>query len=310
MNQTLQDQLLAFLESNFIDFEVKKINRDNFMDIHFPTINPQRGTHLFFNTSRNKIKLGFYCRDQNWVNDKLNQSDSIETYSNGLVPKFNPSFSTIEEATSTIISFLNVLGVEIAVNNLSKKDPVELETKDFSTKAHRLELNEEYEEALCQVIKDHRLLTNFAFIPNMLREQGYETDAKSCFFFASSIMWANNEEPWDLFVDISGFHSSRGGKEFTLLFDWDSLAAVRARVDRENNSIVIGLFQDDENFLTLEQNGSQSIRIIHYLYTHIYKDIIEEFRDSPVIIWDKVHEMGITIKNFDSYVEFYDLFET
>lgn len=310
MNQTLQDQLLAFLESNFIDFEVKKINRDNFMDIHFPIINPQKGTHLFFNTSRNKIKLGFYCRDQNWVNDKLNQSDSIETYSNGLVPKFNPSFSTVDEAAPTIVSFLNVLGVEVAASNVSKEEAVESETKDISTENHSFELNEEYEGALCQVIKDHRLLTNFAFIPNMLREQGYEIDAKSCYFFASSIIWANNEEPWDLFVDLSGFHSSRGGKEFTLLFDWDSLADVKARVDQENNSIVIGLFQDDENFLTLEQKGSQSIRIIHYLYNYIYKDIIEGFRDSPVIIWEKIYEMGITLKNFDSYEEFYDLFES
>jgi hypothetical protein len=93
-----------------------------------------------------------------------------------------------------------------------------------------------------------------------------------------------------------------------LLFDWDSLVDVKFKVNNDNNSIVIGLFQGDDEFLSIEQKDSQSIKVIHFLFNYIMKDIIAEFKGEPAILWSTVEDMGITRKNFNYYQEFYDLF--
>jgi hypothetical protein len=93
-----------------------------------------------------------------------------------------------------------------------------------------------------------------------------------------------------------------------LLFDWDSLVDVKFKVNNDNNSIVIGLFQGDDEFLSIEQKDSQSIKVIHFLFNYIMKDNIAEFKGEPAILWSTVEDMGITRKNFNYYQEFYDLF--
>jgi len=59
MAKTIQDQLAEKIKAKFPDAEVKKINQDNYVDIHLPGVHPKRGTHLFFNTAGGAIKLGF-----------------------------------------------------------------------------------------------------------------------------------------------------------------------------------------------------------------------------------------------------------
>jgi hypothetical protein len=81
---TIQDQLVSGISSKYSDAIVKKVNKDNYLDIHIPALNPAKGTHLFFNTSKNTIKVGFYCRDEEFLAPILAANPVLEAYSQGI----------------------------------------------------------------------------------------------------------------------------------------------------------------------------------------------------------------------------------
>jgi hypothetical protein len=107
--KTIQEQLVAEISKIYPNAEAKKVDKDNFLDIHIPEINPKRGTHLFFNTGKNEIKIGFYCRDDEFNNDILSRSSEIEAYAQGLRIKNNPAFGTVSDAISAALDFLSEL---------------------------------------------------------------------------------------------------------------------------------------------------------------------------------------------------------
>ena len=91
--KTIQQQLAEAIQSVYKNAIVKKVDKDNFLDIHIPEINDKKGTHLFFNTSKSDIKVGFYCRDENFINDVIERGfKTIEEAGNGLRIKDNPKF--------------------------------------------------------------------------------------------------------------------------------------------------------------------------------------------------------------------------
>jgi hypothetical protein len=65
MAKTIQDQLAERIKTKFPSAEVKKVNQDNYLDIHLPGVHPKRGNHLFFNTASGVIKIGFYAERRN-----------------------------------------------------------------------------------------------------------------------------------------------------------------------------------------------------------------------------------------------------
>lgn len=101
-----QEQLFNAIREAFPDAEAKKINKDNFMDIHIPSIHPKRGTHLFFNTAKNDIKLGFYVRDEDFTSRVMSKSKNIEKYAQGLRISGNPSFPNVEDAIEAAMEFV------------------------------------------------------------------------------------------------------------------------------------------------------------------------------------------------------------
>jgi tellurium resistance protein TerD len=105
-SSTLQNELAEAICRAWPDAIVKKINKDNFLDIHMPSINKKSGTHLGLNTAKNKIKICFYCRDKDFIARAVEQSHDLEPYSQGVRPKGNPSYSDIGEAVSTVNKFL------------------------------------------------------------------------------------------------------------------------------------------------------------------------------------------------------------
>lgn len=295
---TLQNQILQIFQQNYPDIVVKKIDKDNFLDIHIPSVNEVRGTHLFFNIIKNKIKFGFYCRDKNFIVPLLAKSNLLEEYSQGVRLKGNPEYATAEDAS---IAASHMLSIMLSTS---------LKNSEKSTNLDKLKFDEDYEDALFNLLKEHRILSIFSFIPDDLLHLGFTVDSKMCFFYvANNTFWADGDQSWDLLIDLHGFNSRQGGDEFKLLFDWDSLVDVKIKVNNDDNSVVIGLFQGDDEFLSIEQKDSQSIKVIYYLYNYIMKDIIAEFKDESAISWSTVENMGITRKNFNSYQEFYDLFE-
>ncbi len=104
--QSLQQRLAAAMMQRYPDAEVKKIDKDNFLDIHLPTVHPKRGTHLFFNTARGGIKIGFQCRDEEFVARALQDEDSLESFANGIRLAENPSFADADAALRAAQDFI------------------------------------------------------------------------------------------------------------------------------------------------------------------------------------------------------------
>jgi hypothetical protein len=119
MASSIQDKLAEGIQKVFPEAEIKKVNRDNFLDIHIPSIYPKRGGHLFFNTAKEEIKIGFFCRDGEFIQGVLARESSIESYSQGLRPLGNESFSNVEDAITVSLDFLE------KISRNSKKMAVE-----------------------------------------------------------------------------------------------------------------------------------------------------------------------------------------
>jgi hypothetical protein len=110
MAKTIQDQLAESIKGKYPDAEVKKVNKDNFLDIHLPSVHPKRGTHLFFNTSGGNIKLGFYCREDDFTKKVLSKNGNLEAYSQGVRLKGNPEWKSVDAACTAAFTLVESLG--------------------------------------------------------------------------------------------------------------------------------------------------------------------------------------------------------
>ena len=294
---SLQTQIADRIIDVFSDATIKKIDKDNYLDIHLPSVNEQKGTHIFFNTSKNKVKIGFYCRDNDFVEKAVNSSDELETYSQGIRLASNPTFEDADSAITAALAMINAIqGNESSIIQDSNKE---------SDAMQSLTINEEFIGILNELIKSYKLLPNFSFVPEVLRENGCIIDGNACWFYTEEVQWAENAELWDLLVTHDGFYSSMGQKEFKLLFNWDSLDDLKIKVAEDHSKVTLGLFQENGQFLSLTQEESHSLLVIYYMYQHIVKLIIDEFRDEPIINWSAVDKMGVLRRNFKSYQELY-----
>jgi hypothetical protein len=120
---SLQSELAKKITEKYSDAVVKKIDKDNFLDIHLPSVNEKKGTHLFFNTSGGKIKLGFYCRDEEFIQKTLKNNGNginIETYSQGLRAVNNPEFNNVDDAIASADSLIsNLLNISPSIKKES-----------------------------------------------------------------------------------------------------------------------------------------------------------------------------------------------
>ena len=113
IQQLLADSLLQ----HFPAAVVKKIDSDNYLDIHIPSIHPKKGTHLFYNTSKESIKIGFYCREDEWVQQALaSGGDLLEKYSQGIRLKGNPEFADVKSAIAATLKFIEALSQKSATS--------------------------------------------------------------------------------------------------------------------------------------------------------------------------------------------------
>lgn len=89
----IQQQLSEKFLARYTNSIVKKIDRDNHLDIYVPEIHEKKGTHIFFNTAKDKIKVGFYCRDEEFVSSILvnNEQTIQDFYDLGQATSLTPS---------------------------------------------------------------------------------------------------------------------------------------------------------------------------------------------------------------------------
>ena len=109
MAKTIQDQLAEKIKEKFPEAEVKKVNQDNYVDIHLPGVHLKRGTHLFFNTAGGAIKLGFYCREEDFTQQVLAKNGNLEAYSQGVRLKGNPEWRKVDAACDAAFAFVESL---------------------------------------------------------------------------------------------------------------------------------------------------------------------------------------------------------
>ena len=125
-SKSIQAQIADAVCKKYKDAVVKKVDKDNYLDIHLPSVNEKKGTHLFFSTSKEKIKMGFYCRDEAFIDKVLASSNLIETYSHGVRPLGNPEFTDVslavqqaEQFVKSLISESSQSALEDNINSLS-----------------------------------------------------------------------------------------------------------------------------------------------------------------------------------------------
>jgi len=132
-----QQELARRLTGLYPNAVIKKIDKDNFLDIYLPELNSAKGTHLFFNTAKDSIKIGFYCRDMDFVDRILNKTLELEKYSQGLRLYNNPTFDNIDEAFEAAKHLLNLISAgvpKLPDNSISHNtnESLDLEANDES----------------------------------------------------------------------------------------------------------------------------------------------------------------------------------
>lgn len=144
--ESLQSQLANSIKAIYTDADVKKINKDNFLDIYIPSINSSKGTHLYFNTAKDGIKIGFYVRDEDFIADVLERAAaSIEAASNGLRIIGNPKFDDVDSAIAAALDFLS------AILNEKLDQPINTPKKQVA-EAHEIEeINQDLIDAFLEI---------------------------------------------------------------------------------------------------------------------------------------------------------------
>ena len=104
-----------------------------------------------------------------------------------------------------------------------------------------------------------------------------------------------------LIVNMDGFHSNCvDDTELTQIFGWDGLDDLLIKTG-ENSSIIA--LQSAEGELTIEDQNSPSLKVVHNLYQNVWSEVVEEFKDAPTISWTEVESMGIKRKSFKTFDE-------
>jgi hypothetical protein len=146
---SVQEQLFEAIKESYPNAEAKKINKDNYLDIYVPEINKKRGTHLFFNTAKDGIKVGFYCRDEDFIENVLSKSENIEKYAQGIRILNNPILNDVDDAITNALSFINeILNISDTGSNsgIKVEKNVEDETSDTEEEINLDELINKFVE--------------------------------------------------------------------------------------------------------------------------------------------------------------------
>jgi hypothetical protein len=339
----LQQKLFKGLKLKFPDAVAKKIDKDNYLDIHVPSVNERYGTHLGFNTSGGVIKIVFYCRDGAFVDTVISKSDRFEQYSQGLRLLGNPEFEDAGEAVDAAVEFLidiqrsvhdkysaqgrhtgtkkavprkaehpEIFQEEEAIHpteDLTEQDSEETEQAEDSVAAEfdseiavenldELDIKDrETADDIAEYIRKGRILTNLHYVNKALQANGFEVDNHQAYFFDSQVLISDMSYEGFLLVNMDGFYSNCIDKEIIQpIFSWSGVDDIEYSDHPEGCSIDI---HSPEGTLTIRKVGSKSLKVLHAFYQNVWKEINSEFKEEPMIIWNKVWEIGIEEVGFD-----------
>jgi hypothetical protein len=322
--ESLQKQLVTAILNTYSNALPKKVDVDNFLDIHLPDVNNKKGTHLFFNTVGGTIKFGFYCRDNDFVENVINSSDQIERYSQGVRLLNNPQFESVEDAVSNAQFFINLIsnksntytsdidsrglnnfmkGFESQSDNINQFEEDEEDENDFE-----LEDFDVVEESVIDFISNKiykgKYLTNLLYVNETLEKNDFEVDNHQAYFFDSDVLISDRELSGFLVVNMDGFYSNCISEdELNMLISWDAVTnLVYSETDNDSSIDII----TDQGELTIKKINSYSLKILNTFYISLWKEIIEKFKDEPFINWNEVWQLGVTEIGFNTIQEYKD----
>ena len=326
---SVQEQLFEAIKEYYPNAEAKKINKDNYLDIYVPEINQKRGTHLFFNTAKDGIKIGFYCRDEEFIEKVLSSSTNIEKYAQGIRISNNPFQNSVEEATASALSFieeitgeqreksqenhskeLEDIDIDAILNSMGYEDDEEdkkneeennEEWEEDTQSLIRFELEEDQINKVIDKIKKVKALPHLPYINEVLTNKGFEMDNHICHFFVSYLYVGDQELEGLLYVNMDGFYSDCIDDEFKFIFTWDSVNDIEI-LDQEKG-VKLNLVSD-QGKLTLYDPYSNNLLLLVELYNSIWKQINKQFGNGKMILWSEVEKMGIKLLSFETHEEY------
>lgn len=161
---------------------------------------------------------------------------------------------------------------------------------------------------ICSKIESEKLLPFLPYIYKDLSSLGFDTDKHNPFYFNSSVKIGDDMHGF-LYVNMDGFFSNCvNDDEVTQVFNWDSVMDLKIKINSDDMSAMIALCTED-GMLTIEDVNGTSLKIVKAIYDTIWQDVIQEFKDAPMILWNKIDDMGVKRKSFDSSNIFIEYFE-
>ena len=280
---SLQSEIAGRLLEIYPNSIVKKVDRDNHLDIHIPEIHEKKGTHIFFNTSKDNIKVGFYCRDEEFVESILvNNEQTIERYSQGVRIKDNPVFDSIDEALEAAFSFINVL----TGNNVTVK----------TTESQESEVEEEEDDKGYPVIawaSDSEISRDF------IMRYADKWQVKSELYSWRAGINGFLPDWMDQLVDRNIFYSFSPSQieQINTIISEDSIIPVLEYVPSELYMhtkrvwwmVPFCIWRNDvASFLFMDKNGIYAM----------YRDSMDEIQTNMIFPWDRIEEIDF-IEEFE-----------
>ena len=303
---SVQEQLFEAIKEYYPEAEAKKINKDNYLDIHVPEINTKRGTHLFFNTAKDGIKIGFYCRDEAFVDEVMSRSTNIERYAQGIRILDNPLQSDVQEATLNALVFIEeIIGEEAEDTSYHEDEDYEYDNNDEQVDLELYDLSDEtIIKRVIEKIKTTKSLPHLPYINEALRNMGYEIEKHPAFYYLSNVFVSDIEPTAFLYVNMDGFYSDCIEEKFQCIFSWESINDIVV-VEETDDSITIDLVSD-EGELTLCEPFSKSLLVLLEIYRSVWKDITKKFANQPMISWTEVESSGVNLVSFETHIDYLD----
>jgi hypothetical protein len=303
---SVQEQLFEAIKEYYPEAEAKKINKDNYLDIHVPEINTKRGTHLFFNTAKDGIKIGFYCRDEAFVDEVMSRSTNIERYAQGIRILDNPLQSDVQEATLNALVFIEeIIGEEAEDTSYHEDEDYEYDNNDEQVELELYDLSDEtIIKRVIEKIKTTKSLPHLPYINEALRNMGYEIEKHPAFYYMSNVFVSDIEPTAFLYVNMDGFYSDCIEEKFQCIFSWESINDIVV-VEETDDSITIDLVSD-EGELTLCEPFSKSLLVLLEIYRSVWKDITKKFANQPMISWTEVESSGVNLVSFETHNDYLD----
>jgi hypothetical protein len=290
---SVQEQLFNAIKEEFPDAVAKKINKDNFMDVHLPSVNPKRGTHLFFNTAKEGIKFGFYCRDEQFTKSVLHNSSSIEEYGQGIRPLGNPTYDSVEDALEATLKFLSHFpGVDM--DEVQDSDEDEISENEIQENSDESDLDEtESDKEIDFDVDDFEIIHTLVIIYSAFANQSGLSESSLDILIDRIKLW-----DFKMSEDEKNSEIMKALKWFTKNYDASLFSRIKLKLNE------LSALSESKRITFLED-----LRMISNTFFEIPSAKIQLYSSIITNLGFKVNEYGIDVVSNEMIENFNNAFD-